>query len=86
MTLKNIEKLVSFHSLCSAASHRNASEVTTFKSENRFQDVEDKNSNEQIQKQNVRNVKPDKVHNPTDKVQCQLQPISQMRLDTVKTF
>ena len=54
MTLTDFVPRESVLSLCSAASHKNASEVTKFMSETQFKDA-----NKQIQKQNDKNVKPE---------------------------
>ena len=59
MAFKDFVHRDSFPSLCSAASDINATEVTTSMSETIYKDAKDKISNEQIQKQNDKNVKPE---------------------------
>ena len=63
---KNIVPHGSIPSVSSATSDRNATDENTFMSETRFKDVKDKNSNKLKQKQDDKNVKPDKGYHLTD--------------------
>ena len=59
MKLKEFVHFDTFPSLLSTASDRNATEVTTFMSETMLKVAKERNSYEQIQKQNDTNVKPE---------------------------